>query len=74
MFKDLFDAVWERVKKNWVPTLVGILFAAGVVVVDQLTTITATLHLPTWALSAVAAVLALAGAYFKSKAPPAPGP
>jgi len=74
MFKQILDAVWNRVIVNWVLTLIGIAAAAGVVLVDQLTTVTATLGLPSWALSGVAALLALAGAYLRSKALTAPVP
>jgi len=72
--KALFDAIWNRVVVNWVPTLIGIVAAVGIVVLDQLTTWSASLNLPSWAASVVAGLIALAGAYLKTKATDAPSP
>lgn len=70
--KAIIDAIWNRVIVHWVPTLIGILAAAGVVVLESITNWTATLGLPAWASSALAAVIALAGAWLKGKAKPTP--
>jgi integral membrane sensor domain MASE1 len=71
---DLFKAIWERVVVHWVPTLIGIAAAAGLLVLDKVTEFTQSQGWPSWVVNALAAVIALAGAYLKGKAkePPAP--
>ena len=65
--KAFFQMVWERVIVHWVPTLIGLAAGVGVLVLEQVTNWTATLHLPSWAAQAVAAALALIGAWLKGK-------
>jgi urea transporter len=62
--KDLFDRAWN----SWGSTLIGIVCAVGVQVVDSLTNLTATWGLPSWLTAVISAVLVMAGAFFKSHA------
>lgn len=70
--KALWDAIWNRVVVNWLPTLLGIVWAVAVVVSDQVIAWSAGLGLPSWASGLIAAAGAAFGAYARSKAKPAP--
>lgn len=68
--KSLGVALYQRVIVSYKSTLIGIGLASAVLVVDQSV---AALHaLPKGWAQVLASLLALAGAYLKGKAPPAP--
>lgn len=72
MVKKFFSELWARVFVSYKSTIVGVVLGVGVILVDQLTTTFQAVGKP-WA-TALAAVIALVGAFLKSKAatPPAP--
>jgi hypothetical protein len=68
--KTLGIALYQRVLVNYKPTLIGLGLASAVLVVDETTAVLQ--GLPDGWAKIAASLLALGGAYLRSKAPTAP--
>ena len=73
MFKRLFDELWNRVFVHWKPTLIGLVLAVGVQVLDVTTGFVSANIPPPWG-GIISAMLAIAGAFLKSRPQSLPVP